>query len=260
MILLTNGDSWTQGDSPAQDVNWKAKKSLDWYDIIPHFGSSANPTDSKIQYKFYDSDVWPKVLGKSLNCETWNAGRLGASNDWITHTTINSLEYLRKQGKTNVFVIIGWSSFLRWNKKHFHKKHQEFRHLPEQASSYVRKRKNNKTFDLSPVIHNSIEPILLLQDFLKARKIPYLFFNAFDNYNYEDIQNHSLNDFIDYDYIYKGSFKYSFRKYIQGFENVEWDQEENEYFVTAHPKDKSHILWGKELHRYIKENYDDIIF
>ena len=63
MILLTNGDSWTQGDSPAQDVNWKAKKSLDWYDIIPHFGSSANPTDSKIQYKFYDSDVWPKGIG-----------------------------------------------------------------------------------------------------------------------------------------------------------------------------------------------------
>ena len=45
MILLTNGDSWTQGDSPAQDVNWEAKKSLDWYDIIPHFGSSANPTE-----------------------------------------------------------------------------------------------------------------------------------------------------------------------------------------------------------------------
>ena len=199
-------------------------------------------------------------MGKSLNCETWNAGRLGASNDWITHTTINSLEYLRKQGKTDVFVIIGWSSFLRWNKKHFHKKHQEFRHLPEQASSYIRKRDSKEDFNLSSVIHNSIEPILLLQDFLKARKIPYLFFNAFDEYNHEDIQNHSLNDFIDYDYIYKGSFKYSFRKYIQSIENVEWDKEENEYFVTAHPRDKSHILWGKELHRYIKENYDDIIF
>ena len=34
MILLTNGDSWTQGDSPAQDLNWKATKSLDWYDIV----------------------------------------------------------------------------------------------------------------------------------------------------------------------------------------------------------------------------------
>ena len=40
MILLTNGDSWTQGDSPAQTPNWESKKSLDWYDIIPNFGSS----------------------------------------------------------------------------------------------------------------------------------------------------------------------------------------------------------------------------
>ena len=31
MILLTNGDSWTQGDSPAQTPNWEATKTLDWY-------------------------------------------------------------------------------------------------------------------------------------------------------------------------------------------------------------------------------------
>ena len=29
MILLTNGDSWTQGDSPAQTINWEATKTLD---------------------------------------------------------------------------------------------------------------------------------------------------------------------------------------------------------------------------------------
>ena len=38
MILLCNGDSWTQGDSPAQQINWKAKPNLDWYNIIPDFG------------------------------------------------------------------------------------------------------------------------------------------------------------------------------------------------------------------------------
>ena len=42
MILLTNGDSWTQGDSPSQTINWNATKSLDWYDIIPHFGDESN--------------------------------------------------------------------------------------------------------------------------------------------------------------------------------------------------------------------------
>ena len=42
MILLTNGDSWTQGDSPSQTLNWEAEKTLDWYDIIPNFGDSTN--------------------------------------------------------------------------------------------------------------------------------------------------------------------------------------------------------------------------
>ncbi len=53
MILLTNGDSWTQGDAPAQDINWEAKPNLDWYNIIPDFGEPSSPTDDRITYKFY---------------------------------------------------------------------------------------------------------------------------------------------------------------------------------------------------------------
>ena len=45
MILLCNGDSWTQGDAPTQTPNWKATKTLDWYDIIPHFGDESNNCD-----------------------------------------------------------------------------------------------------------------------------------------------------------------------------------------------------------------------
>ena len=56
MILLTNGDSWTQGDSPAQDLNWEAKPNLDWYNIMPNFGEPTIPCDDRITYK-------------SLNCE-----------------------------------------------------------------------------------------------------------------------------------------------------------------------------------------------
>ena len=39
MILLCNGDSWTQGDNPAQTPDWKAEKTLPWYDIPRNFGS-----------------------------------------------------------------------------------------------------------------------------------------------------------------------------------------------------------------------------
>ena len=76
MILLTNGDSWTQGDSPAQTPNWKAKKTLDWYDIVPNFGNLYKYVDqdgtpivtnnTRILYKFYDSPVWPKKLGELI--------------------------------------------------------------------------------------------------------------------------------------------------------------------------------------------------
>ena len=98
MILLCNGDSWTQGDSPAQTFNWEAKPNLDWYDIIPNFGEPTCPTDDRITYKFYDSDVWPKVLGNELGWETWNCGRNGASNDRIVRSTIHSVEYLESLG------------------------------------------------------------------------------------------------------------------------------------------------------------------
>ena len=114
-ILLCNGDSWTQGDSPAQEINWEAEKSLDWYDIIPNFGEQNIHTRQTILYKFYDSQVWPKVLGEKLGVETWNCGRLGASNDKIIRTTINSIEYLESLGKTDIFVVIGLTSINRYS-------------------------------------------------------------------------------------------------------------------------------------------------
>ena len=89
MILLCNGDSWTSGDRPAQEVNWEAKPNLDWYNIVPGFGQPTLLCRDKILYKFYDSSVWPKVLGEKLGCETWNCGKLGISNDRLFRTTIN---------------------------------------------------------------------------------------------------------------------------------------------------------------------------
>ena len=115
MILLTNGDSWTQGDSPAQDLNWKAKPNLDWYNIIPDFGEPTCPTDDRVTYKFYDSDVWPKVLGEKLGLETWNCGRNGASNDRIVRSTIHQVEYLESLGKKDLFVVIGLTALTRFS-------------------------------------------------------------------------------------------------------------------------------------------------
>ena len=115
MILLCNGDSWTQGDSPAQDINWGASQTLDWYDIIPNFGEPSIEASDRVLYKFYDSEVWPKVLGKKLGVETWNCGKLGISIDRIVRSTIRSVEYLESLGKKDLFVVIGLTSLTRFS-------------------------------------------------------------------------------------------------------------------------------------------------
>ena len=174
MILLCNGDSWTQGDAPAQDINWEAKPNLDWYNIIPDFGDPTQPCDDRITYKFYDSDVWPKVLGKELGVETWNCGRLGVSNDRIFRSTINSVEYLESLGKKDLFVVIGLTSLTRFSNL----EKQNDRLVYNDVHLWHDLMKNITNLDV--VYHKHLVNIINLQNYLKMKNIPYLIFNAFD--------------------------------------------------------------------------------
>jgi hypothetical protein len=58
-------------------------------------------------------DAWPYVLGKTLNFDVINYGICSGSNDYIRRTT---LEYLLSNNPKpeEIFVIIGWSSEIRW--------------------------------------------------------------------------------------------------------------------------------------------------
>lgn len=255
MILLTNGDSWTQGDSPAQDINWDAKQNLDWYDIIPNFGNNTNPCDNRILYKFYDSDVWPKVLGKKLGVETWNAGRLGDSNDRIFRTTISSIEYLESLGKKDFFVVIGLTSMFRyetWNDVGIKENEKKLK------GKWINARISPKEyldFAKESLVHRLCLNIINLQNFLKVRNIPYLIFNCFDDFD-EDIREDSFFKYIDLDYIYNKDFKSHFRLGVENEFNTDWSNTDD-YFRTNHPTDKSHIWWGLKLTKYIRENYEN---
>ena len=145
MILLTNGDSWTQGDSSPQIPNWEATKTLDWYDIIPNFGDTTINKKQSILYKFYDSPLWPKVLGEKLGFETWNAGRLGTSNDNIFRTTINSINYLEPLGKKDIFVVIAFTSLIRYE---IFQPNEEKKSIYECQRIDHKKTCPEKTFDL----------------------------------------------------------------------------------------------------------------
>ena len=247
-ILLCNGDSWTQGDSPAQTLNWKATKTLDWYSIVPGFGQNI-PHNEKVLYKFYDSPVWPKGLGEKLGFETWNAGRLGTSNDNIFRTTINSISYLESLGKKNIFVVVGLTSILRYETWNVDEKNM-WECVKIAPDEFLSEDHHGNTYS-DNLIYKTIINIINFQNFCKNKNIPYLIFSAFDDMD-EDLKTSALFKYIDLKNIYNNNFKGHFKEYIENKFNTTWEKEP--YFRTGHSTDISHIEWGKELYRYIRKN------
>lgn len=264
MVLFTNGDSWTQGDHPAQDINWEAKKTLNWYDIVPYFGqlykyydnNRVIPTqETRILYKFYDSPVWPKVLGDQLGMETWNAGRLGDDNYGIYSSTIQSIEWLKSKGKTDIFAIIGWTSKTRIPI-----------YLLDEESGEVRvKQQRPDKYTLANELyqrHNHIQNEFLLyvfnlQNYFKLNNIKYLMFNAFDEF--EDFDQQFLSNSIDTSkWVNSNVTEAHFKQYIVSKFNLKGWSSGEPYFRTNHPTDISHIEWGKFLYTYLENN--DLVY
>jgi len=262
MILFTNGDSWTQGDSPAQDINWEATKTEDWYDIVPYFGALYKyynnnrikiNNDTRILYKFYDSDIWPKMLGKRLGVETWNAGRLGDSNHGIYSTTIQSIEWLKAQGKEDIFAIIGWTSKTRI--PIYLSENDELRVEQQRPDNFTLA---NDLYKREKYIQNEfLTQILSLQNYFNNNNIEYLMFNAFDQF--EDFDDHYLSQYVDktkwVNYNPKAAH---FKEYITSKYDIADPITPEEYSIrekfitTNHPTDISHRAWAKYLYNYIQ--------
>ena len=256
MILLTNGDSWTQGDSACQTINWEAQTSLDWYKIVPNFGNPYSPCDRRITNKFYDSPIWPKLVGKALGVKTWNAGRLGDDNYGIFRRTINSVEYLLDQGEEDILVVIGWSSMLRipiYTVKHTdkgtilldqarpHSSNGAFDHMFKKAERY------EDLFALT---------IFAMQSYLDSKGIKYLFFNAFDRF--ENFHTNSYRHLIDTNkWVDQDPIKAAFRDLIWDKFGLK-DYSNSTYFRSYHPTNLSHSIWSEYLIDYIQNYLKDI--
>jgi hypothetical protein len=254
MVLLTVGDSWTQGDSGSQTLNWEAEQNIDWYHIPPHFGLTyldKECFDKKILNKFYDSELWPKTLGRNLGLETYNAGRLGTNNRNIVKTTINCLNYLTKEKNykyTDIFVVIGFTSKYR---------EQLVTYYPDKKL-YAVNDFNFGTFDISMFKNVSFNYFMdefclqmyTLQTWLDNLNIKYLFFNAF-----EDQHDVKKSDFYNFNLKnwYNNSLDAHFRIYIENKYNKKWGKN-SDYFGSSHPTDISHEDWGNNLTKYIIEN------
>lgn len=255
MILLTVGDSWTQGDSPAQDINWEAQQNIDWYHIPPHFGLTyvdAPRFEDRILNKFYDSNVWPKVLGKNLGLETYNAGRLGTNNKDILKTTINCIKYITKKHKikaNEIFVVIGLTSKYR-------------DHL---VSGDIKSKLAIQSFNFGKMgtemfKHISFNyfmdefclQIYTLEKWLNDLNIKYLIFNAFEDQN--DVTESNFYN-INLKNWFNNSLDSHFKSYIEKKYKVSWGDKKNLiYFREVHPTDLSHEDWANHLTEYIENN------
>jgi len=257
MTLLCIGDSWTQGDNPSQKLNWDAKPNIPWYHIVPNFGEPNYPVDDRVLYKFYDSEVWPKTLGRILGCETYNAGRLGADNRRIVRSGINSIKYLQEKGCKDIFLIAGFTSFTRvplyqvkGNKGIL--THHQVRPSMKYFNQYFKK--------LQVLTDDFLLDVIGLQNFCEVNNVNYLFFNAFDTV--DNIENSTLFSYLDKKHwVYKDPIEYTFKQFIVdkfrgNLGRGEWD-DKSDYFVSNHPTDLSHKNWGEFLADYINTNSND---
>lgn len=102
---------------------------------------------------------WPFVLAKKLDMECTNLGVPGYSNDEI-------LEDLLKADLSDSLVIVCWTTYIRQNK----------------PASLI----PAMSFDDGSLYAKWLLQVILLQDYLKSKEIPYLFFNAFDTQHQYD--------------------------------------------------------------------------
>lgn len=110
---------------------------------------------------------WPVVLAKKLNTQCTNLGVPGYSNDSI-------LDDLIKADLSDAFVIVCWTTYLRQ------------RNTPIRIVA---------SMDDKSLYGKWLLQVILLQDYLKTKQVPYLFFNAFDTQHQYDKYK---NDFTDY--------------------------------------------------------------
>ena len=254
MVIVCNGDSWTQGDSSSQRVRWDVKDNelFDDYQIMENFSDPYTKHGRRLTYKFYTSPVWPKVLGKSLEVKTYNTGRLGRSNYDIAISTIRAVNTLLEEGVKDIFVVVGWSSLLR--KTIFCYDGKSDSPVPVQIRPFTEGFEHvyENIVTLEDAFANNI---YLTQQYLTSKGIDFLFFNAFDTFtNFKNTQvgntidktkwlNEDITSSHFLDFLNQHSIE-------NGIEIVNTNQD-TDYLVSHHPTDKSHKLWGSYLSQKI---------
>jgi hypothetical protein len=275
MILYANGCSLTEGSELGnKQFGWDEKK----------FGVATSRTYSALtpqHYAHMEYHAWPAVLARSLGMEVLNEGLGGSSNERIARTTISAVGKLLKTHKPeDIFVIVGWTAYERFETRH----RGQWRQFIPDLVAQIQK----NTTDLSPEfldylkkhvkwvsgdpiynITNYLQSIISLKTFLESKKIKYVFTHSLVSsiqqyYERDDVEkaveSEELQTMFELVNFNAPNFIYAPENFTlrQLFSNVEttwfceWSYPENPTGNGGHPLESGHAAWAKYLHDQIK--------
>jgi hypothetical protein len=204
--LWTFGDSFTAGDGCVDNVTIR-DGDFKYYN----------------EYKQPDSDIWPNILGKTIELTVKNIGKSGASNDYILDSIIDNFDMI----ELNDVVIIEKTFYQRFdvpklNSNEFHTQYAEYLHI---LSIDLNKNKYNKNkLEIETILNYGVlfsDNLLFKQrqdkrfNFLekqlrnKVNKI--LIWDVLDvlNGNIETIGHHTKGKIKDYHFSFNGHKSFS---------------------------------------------------
>ena len=114
-----------------------------------------------------EKESYPYLLSQKLNCKLVNDAVCGGPNDWMFRKTI---EWVCSQDNLdNVIIIVGWSSVNRReeNYKIYHGAYQD-----DEIDSFIFSKLSNTELEH----YKSVCYMVSLQEFLKSKKVKYLFY------------------------------------------------------------------------------------
>ena len=175
-VLYTIGDSWT-------------------------FGSDLDSPET---------ECYPYLLSKKLDCDLINDGMPGASNDWMFRRCIDWLS--SRDRFHDIIVIVGWSNPNRREENFGFVWGGHISWWDEWEWSQINDKNREKSKFISKYLHDEVLSykktltyMITLQEFLKSKNIKYLFYDPFvnilvkDDYYYEVIEKEKKR-FISFPY------------------------------------------------------------
>lgn len=181
-----------------------------------------------------EAHTWPQMLARPIkNCKLTNDSKVGASNDYIFHKSLETITELISSNKKPDLVIIQWSSPNR--RTHC---------MPDEKIVFVNPADYTEyhlKFEPMGSMH-TLHYMFCMQEFLKNNDINYLFFNYMDLD--KSIKKLSIYNMIDWDkflkfdigddIIFKGMMDYMMDNKMNCFKEDGHPNKLGNSYITKH--------------------------